>query len=367
MLVLGLVFVATKTSDLSVSKSLFLPLWNSAVSIIGVSIGSFVRFLATTPANPAEASEFKTLATICFFGILGGLYTAWVAWRSRRMVATMNVIVNLATEILTANSSLFVLSATLSIFHLAFSIFWLWLFAHIFLQGQLVPSDGGMNIVMHPSGPYIAFYFVLLYFWTSSLLQNIEKVTVSSVVGEWYFDRFDHTNTTDETWFHFQYVSSRSLGTIAFASLILGLVRTIQFLIRQIERYGSRKVLNYRIVAVTIAVLSKLLDDLSSYTLVHVGLTGESLLSSAFQCARLFRRNLILGLLTANLSRLMSFVGKVFVSSVIGLACFWSSVSLTASGGEWITIVVATAIPYYVMGILTHVVETTFVLCTLTI
>ena len=59
------------------------------------------------------------------------------------------------------------------------------------------------------------------------------------------------------------------------------------------------------------------------------------------------------------MSRLMSFVGKLFVSSVIGLTVFWNYSSQTSQGTEWITVIVSTAIPYYVMGILTHVVETT--------
>lgn len=202
----------------------FLPL-----SITGISVGHFVRFLAYS-RNPLEDAEFKTLASFCMLGLLGGLYTGWVAWRNRRMVANMNVIVNLATEVLMANSSLFVLSATLSIFHLGFSVFWLWIFAHIFMSGMFVDLGG-----MAPTTPWIAAYFILLYFWTSAILQNVEKTTVASVVGEWYFDRYDHRNTTDATWFHFQYASCRSFGSIAFASLILGFVRTAQFIVQQVE------------------------------------------------------------------------------------------------------------------------------------
>ena len=201
------------------------------ICITGVSIGNFARFLVSSP-SPLETAEFKTLASFCIVGILGGLYTGLIAWRNRRMIANIKVIVSLATEVLMANSSLFVLSASLSIFHLAFSIFWLWLFAHIFISGALIDFTIG---TIAPSAPYIAIYFILLYFWTSSIIQNIEKTTVSSVVGEWYFERFDHQNTTDETWFHFQYVSCRSFGSIAFASLILGLVRSAQFFVRQME------------------------------------------------------------------------------------------------------------------------------------
>jgi hypothetical protein len=50
----------------------------------------------------------------------------------------------------------------------------------------------------------------------------------------------------------------------------------------------------------------------------------------------------------------------MFVSSVIGLVLFWSSSgsSMNPSGNEWVIMFVATLIPYYVMGICTHVVET---------
>ena len=110
-------------------------------------------------------------------------------------------------------------------------------------------------------------------------------------------------------------------------------------------------------VSFLLGFVSNVLEDFSSYTLVYVGLTGESLLSSAYHCSRLFRKSLILGLLTSNMSRLMSFAGKMFVSSVIGLVLFWSS-SVNPSGNEWVIMFVATLIPYYVMGICTHVVET---------
>jgi hypothetical protein len=101
------------------------------------------------------------------------------------------------------------------------------------------------------------------------------------------------------------------------------------------------------------------LSNISSYALVHVGLTGEPFLVSGYQCTKLFRKNLILGLITSGVSRMVSFLGKLLISSAIGYICFWNSITITHTGGEWVTAVVATIIPYYIVGIFTHVVETT--------
>ena len=158
------------------------------LGIIGVSIASFIRFLQSTPTSTGEQTEFKVMASFSAIGILGGIYTGYMILKSKRMVKNMNAIVNLATEVLRANSSLFVLSATLAVAHLAFSTFWLFLFSHIFLQGSVVESKETV-ITIDANTTWLAIYFILVYFWTSSLLQNLEKTTVASVVGEWYFDR----------------------------------------------------------------------------------------------------------------------------------------------------------------------------------
>ena len=179
-----LYLLSTFTSAILTLTSIALPL-----SFIGVSIDSFHRFL-TIPGKQTEITEYNALAAISFVGILGGLYTAYTIYKSRKMFATMVVLVGLATEILMANTALFVLSATLALIHLGFSIFWLWLFAHIFLQGKVISEHGGLvSIILDPTAPWIVFFFILVYFWTASIFQNVEKVTVSSVVGEWYFDR----------------------------------------------------------------------------------------------------------------------------------------------------------------------------------
>ncbi|KAI8901491.1 plasma-membrane choline transporter-domain-containing protein [Globomyces pollinis-pini] len=395
LVVIGFIEVYTKPTDLSFSKSLFYvfsQIYGTLASLTILSIiGSiiWIYLLSTFSSTiilltgvclpisllllflftfsklvwgyhaPMSSFEFNALASISLLGFIGGLYTTWITIKNRQLAGTMVKIVELSTDILKANPSMFLLSACLTIAHIIFSVFWLWLFSHIFLHGSLISKDNQITIELQNTGPWVVFFFLVMYFWTSAIFQNIEKVTVSSVVGEWYFDRYDVCITSDQTWWHFKYVSCRSFGTIAIASLLLGIIRCLQFLIRQIERFGSKAFLSHSLVSLIIGLMSDILNNFSSYTLVHVGLTGETYLVSGYQCTRLFRRNLVLGLLTSSISRLMSFMGKLFVSSLIGLSCFWSSVSLLSSGGEWITALVATIIPYYIMGVLTHVIETT--------
>lgn len=85
----------------------------------------------------------------------------------------------------------------------------------------------------------MAGFFVLMYFWTSAIFKNIEKATIAGVVGEWYFQRPDGVVSADRTWKNFKASATKSFGSVAFASLILGIIQTMQFLTRLARRVSA--------------------------------------------------------------------------------------------------------------------------------
>jgi hypothetical protein len=204
------------------------------LTFLFISVNGFITFLQIPP-NDFEFGEYKLMALFSFMGMVGAIFSGIMIWRRRWMIKTLEVVIKLASNVLKANPTLFLLSFSLTAVHFLFSLLWLWLFSHIFLHGELVSIGDIVRLVLLGSTKVTAIFFIIMYFWTSSLLQNIEKTTVASVVGEWYFEAYDSPITTDETIEHFKYVSSRSFGPIAFASLILGAVRMIQFLVNNFE------------------------------------------------------------------------------------------------------------------------------------
>ncbi|KAJ1343427.1 hypothetical protein BSLG_002016 [Batrachochytrium salamandrivorans] len=308
-------------------------------SILLVStITLFVSLSASyTQKTPDTLSEIQAMIVIAFFGIAVAVWLGMYIWRRRSMVDTMTHIIELSCDILHLNPSLFGLSVALMVAHALFSAIWLVLFSRLFLVGSITVDPSGdvstPGFVPSKNTPMIAVFFVVMYFWTSAIFQNLEKTTVASVVGGWYFqDLADSpTHDSDQTWRNFKHVSTRSFGPIAFASLVLGAIQAIKYLISKI---------------------------------LNTGLTGDSFMDSAYSCTRLFRRNLILGLVTQSVAKIIGVLGRALVAATIGLAVFWGTVNRTSAGvgtggNEWVVAGVSTIVPYYVMGVLTRVVENT--------
>lgn len=38
--------------------------------------------------------------------------------------------------------------------------------------------------------PWLATLSIVIFFWTSAIFSNLQKVTISGVVGEWYFQEY---------------------------------------------------------------------------------------------------------------------------------------------------------------------------------
>ncbi|KAK5671016.1 hypothetical protein BDV3_004831 [Batrachochytrium dendrobatidis] len=342
-------------------------------SIFLVSIITFFVSLSTSyaPKTPDVRSEIQVMMAVAFSGIIISIWLGTYIWRRRNMVDTMTHVIELSCDILHLNPSLFGLSVALMIAHFIFSVIWLVLFSRLFLVGSVkidIPVGNGADpvFVSSKTTPLIAVFFVFVYFWTSSIFQNLEKTTVASVVGGWYFEDLPKspTHSSDQTWRNFQHVSTKSFGSVALASLILGAVQTIKYIISKIRSRASQGSTFMRFLLSTLTVVSQVIDDISGYALVNTGLTGDPFLDSAYACTRLFRRNLILGLITQSVAKIIGVLGRVLVASTVGLAVFWGAVNRTSNGvgtdgNEWVVAIVSTIVPYYVMGVLTKVVENT--------
>jgi hypothetical protein len=81
-----------------------------------------------------------------------------------------------------------------------------------------------------------------MYFWTSAVLLNVEKMTIAGVVGRWYFKgEAEETYVKDQTLRNLKNSLTKGFGTVCFASLILAIVQTLQVIIRYLKKVGGRK------------------------------------------------------------------------------------------------------------------------------
>ncbi|KAJ3052627.1 hypothetical protein HK097_005938 [Rhizophlyctis rosea] len=312
---------------------------------------------------PFLIPQYDAMIGMSFAFLLSGLASGWFVYRRRQQVEQTIDIIELSFAILQSNPRIFVLSIVLMIGYAAFSITWMLMFARLFLKGYLRidPSGKGYWELAGGTG-WAGAFFVLMYFWTSANFHNVEKVTIAGVVGEWFFASGEGpVAQSDRTTKHLKAALTTSFGSVCFASLILGIVETMQFFLRMARKRlpeGTSSIA--RLLSACLSVISDVLSQISSYALVYSSLTGSALLPSARACTRVFRRNLILGLATAALTRLVLTLGTLTVAAVSGVVCFF--LASTREGGSpyaWMVGCLGLLIPFYVVRFLARVVQNT--------
>ena len=153
-----------------------------------------------------------------------------------------------------------------------------------------------------------------MYIWTAVVISYIERCTISGVVTDWYFHRDDPSRIRhDRTKKALRRSLTYSFGSIALAALLLAVVRFAQFGIRmakrvcfigvsfgcdfgKVSRMTSAPWVNFLLGC--FAAMEGLVQGINGYALVYIAYSGRDFVTSAKNCAGLFRRNLLSALLT---------------------------------------------------------------------
>lgn len=70
------------------------------------------------------------------------------------------------------------------------------------------------------NGVRLILFHIFVLLWTTSVLHNIQKVTIAGIVGNWFFQRF-FEDPVDATLPSLYCSLTTSLGSICFGALIM--------------------------------------------------------------------------------------------------------------------------------------------------
>lgn len=98
---------------------------------------------------------------------------------------------------------------------------------------------------------------LFVWFWTSQFIVAVGQIVIALTVSVWYFTR-DRKQIGNSTFFRsICLVSVYHLGTAAFGSLIIAVVKTIRAVLTYIQKKASKSKL--KVAIVILAVLKCLL------------------------------------------------------------------------------------------------------------
>jgi len=209
------------------------------------------------------------------------------------------------------------------------------------------------------------------YLWTCQMLKYYLRVGVASVVGRWYFEDADLVDDSDEgeevrvcgsdyndeseddddippTTLLFasetkmsssparditlagiiecgKSAATKSIGSIAFAALILATLEVIKGVLQAVQKLSNSRYAPPLSNSITTplstlaSTLHSFTSSLNSYTLVYLGISGQPFLASTAASTRLFRRNLITGLTCSSVLRIVLITLATGIPSVAGI------------------------------------------------
>jgi hypothetical protein len=140
--------------------------------------------------------------SLIMFGL--SILSSWYIKHKKDHLDRSLDIIQLSCDVLKSNPSIFPVVLFIGISQALFTVIWLWFFVGTLhsgaVQGNLLNFSlyvnlisFGIDIVVPVLGNVDGLFFwcltfsLFMFFWTSAIFQNIEKVTIAGVVGEWYF------------------------------------------------------------------------------------------------------------------------------------------------------------------------------------
>jgi hypothetical protein len=178
-----------------------------------------------------------------------------------------------------------------------------------------------------PTQSYIASAFLIFsFYWTFEVIKNVVHVSVSGVVATWYF--MSNNMPANPTLGSFKRAMTTSLGSIAFGSLIVAVIRTMRTLLRAFMNRGSR---NWVILILSwiaycfLSCLDRLAQYFNHYAFCQVAIYGKTYIEAAKSTWTLMKHSGLQAIVNDNLVDGVLWIGVLFGSLGTGFSGYFIS------------------------------------------
>ncbi|KAI0689420.1 plasma-membrane choline transporter-domain-containing protein [Cytidiella melzeri] len=206
-----------------------------------------------------------------------------------RALHTTSTLLTLTTRILYNQPFLLALSPAVLLLSLLASIPFATLAFRLLLIGYMTRDPSGFVWHLHAWANWAIAATLGLWLWTWGVARGILRVSCAGVIGAWYFANQDipppPPGSTHEIHAALFRATQPSLGSVVLASLILAVVRMIALACAALRALPPYLPPYMRLLSVAAGMLAAYLENvtnqLSTYALVYIGLSGERCMTSA--------------------------------------------------------------------------------------
>ncbi|TPX45522.1 hypothetical protein SeLEV6574_g03019 [Synchytrium endobioticum] len=316
--------------------------------------------------NPALGQQYNGSMVWSLVTLAIGSSSGYLLMQKRRQIDQTIYIIELACDVLQSNPSVFLYSLALTGGFIVFSITWFAFFSRLWIVN---PESSSTSTYGSNYSSFSVLFFVFMYFWTSSVVQNVQKTMIAGVVAEWWYnprgrrrvihyingiellgsENADKEVERSKTRKALKVALTTSFGSIVFASLIMAIVTTTQTIVKFLKQRTRN--------------MDRRTSQWLVYALVYCALTASTFCEAAVTCTRLFRRNLVLGLVTSTVTKLILALGVGAIALGTSAWAFFYASRGVGSPYAWIVGILGGIIPYFIVSFLSNIVQNTVDAC----
>ncbi|KAI3644498.1 hypothetical protein MP228_010662 [Amoeboaphelidium protococcarum] len=204
----------------------------------------------------------------------------------------------------------------------AYSVYWA--FSSVGISSRFDGQGASQTVLL--------IFIVFSGYWVSQVLINTLHVTISGTVATAYFLEGSSMMPRNPTLQSAKRAFTTSLGPIAFGSLIIALIQTLRFMLRQAAQQNS---ILAAIADCIIGCLQGLIEYFNSYAYVHVAVYGKSFCEAAKDTWNLVKSHGIDAIVNDSLVGTVLGFGKIAVGMASGTVAYAVAYFAIRGTADW--------------------------------
>lgn len=195
-----------------------------AVPVIMFSF-SMLSLTASYKGSVRTSIQDKAMRWLSLIPLTLSFVWGYTIWKGRHSITKATGILEFSTKILAANPALLPMGIVTLVSVVSFTWLWLVMFTRVFLGGHLARS--GSIFVVDGVTWWLGVFFIIMYVWSISVINGIQRATTGATVSQWYFHRgqFPTLSSQDTVQSAFFHATTTLFGTICLATLLALLIR----------------------------------------------------------------------------------------------------------------------------------------------
>jgi choline transporter-like protein 2/4/5 len=174
---------------------------------------------------------------------------------------------------------------------------------------------------------YAFLYMLFSWYWTSEFIIAIGQLVIALSFVAWYFTRDKTTIGTKNVYWAFSTTFWHHLGTAAFGSLIIAVIKTIRAVLTYFQKKAKKnknKVMQYILCMVQCCMvcLEKIMKFVSKNAYIITAIYGTSFCSSARKAFFLLLRNVLRVAAVSMVSTFLLGLGQLFIPLATTFLCY---------------------------------------------